>query len=166
MSSPTVDTFGAKVEEYRGRLGMLQKTLAEKVGLSPSHVNRIEKGFRGPPQVEAVLSMVEALRLTRAEAEAFVQLAGYSPIVLQEDERPMPVELADKTSLPAYPQAIRSAVHSAQSVQFLTEDTTGGRIEKLIAAARLSEEEEGRISIALVEITRQLLALIQTQREQ
>ncbi len=77
--------FGRKVEEHRERLGMNQKALAERVGLSPSHLNRIEKGTRKSPQVEAVLQMIDVLRLTRAEAEEFVQLAGYSPMVLETE---------------------------------------------------------------------------------
>jgi transcriptional regulator with XRE-family HTH domain len=78
-----VDTFGAKVEEYRERLGMLQIELAKKVGLSKSHLNRIEKGTRKRPKVETVLRMIKALRLTRAEAKELCGLADLSPLVLE-----------------------------------------------------------------------------------
>ena len=40
--------FGKKVEGYRDRLGIRQNALAQRVGLSPAHLNRIEKGTRGP----------------------------------------------------------------------------------------------------------------------
>ena len=75
--------FGKKVEEYRERLGIRQNALAQRVGLSPAHLNRIEKGTRKPPQVEVVLAIVDALRLKRKEAEELVESAGYSPMVLQ-----------------------------------------------------------------------------------
>jgi transcriptional regulator with XRE-family HTH domain len=81
----TTDAFGAKVEEYRTRLGLPQKELAGKVGLSPSHLNRIEKGTRKRPGVETVRRMIKALRLAQSEAKELVQLANLSPLVLQQD---------------------------------------------------------------------------------
>jgi DNA-binding XRE family transcriptional regulator len=83
MSATEVDTFGAKVVEYRERLGMLQNELAKKVGLSKSHLNRIEKGTRRRPKVETVLRMIKALRLTRGEAKELCDLAELSPLVLE-----------------------------------------------------------------------------------
>jgi transcriptional regulator with XRE-family HTH domain len=75
--------FSSKLREYRERLGMKQRTLAERVSLTPGHLNKIEKGTRKPPEVETILSIVEVLRLNHNEAEELVQLAGYSPKVLQ-----------------------------------------------------------------------------------
>jgi transcriptional regulator with XRE-family HTH domain len=79
----TASEFGEKLRGYRERLGLLQKELAEGAGLSPSHLTRIEKGARKPPQVDTVLRMVAVLRLSPDEAEEFVRLAGYSTLVLQ-----------------------------------------------------------------------------------
>lgn len=87
MTTATTNTFGERVQGYRRQLGMLQKTLAERSGLSPSHLNRIEKGLRSAPQVETVLRMIDALCLGFDEAEELVQLAGYSPLVLQGNKR-------------------------------------------------------------------------------
>jgi transcriptional regulator with XRE-family HTH domain len=78
-----MSNFGSRVAELRDRLGMKQRTLAQRVGLTPSHLNKIEKGVRNPPAVETILSIVEVLRLNRNEAEELVNLAGYSPMVLQ-----------------------------------------------------------------------------------
>jgi transcriptional regulator with XRE-family HTH domain len=75
--------FSDKLRAYRDRLGMKQRSLAARVGLTPGHLNKIEKGTRKPPEVETVLAMVDVLRLKRDEAEELVQLAGYSPMVLQ-----------------------------------------------------------------------------------
>lgn len=76
--------FGERLVEYRKRLGMTQRALAERAGLAPSHLNPIEKGTRKPPSVESVLRMIEALRLTRGEAVELLRLASYSPLVLDE----------------------------------------------------------------------------------
>jgi transcriptional regulator with XRE-family HTH domain len=78
-----MSTFHEKLKEYRERAGMMQMVLAERVGLTQSHFNHIEKGRRPPPRVETVVKMTEVLRLAPDEAEEFVELAGYSPLVLQ-----------------------------------------------------------------------------------
>jgi transcriptional regulator with XRE-family HTH domain len=78
-----MSNFGSRVAELRDRLGLKQRALAQRVGLTPSHLNKIEKGVRNPPAVETILSIVEVLRLNRNEAEELVNLAGYSPMVLQ-----------------------------------------------------------------------------------
>ncbi len=76
-------SFGEQVAAHRERLGMRQNALAERVGLTASHLNRIEKGGRKAPEAETVLRMIGALRLSREEAEAFVIGAGYSPLILR-----------------------------------------------------------------------------------
>lgn len=74
--------FGTKVSEYEKRLGVKQNTIADRIGLTASHFNRIVHGLRKPPQVEKVLSLVENLMLTPDEAVELVHLAGYSPTTL------------------------------------------------------------------------------------
>jgi transcriptional regulator with XRE-family HTH domain len=78
-----MSNFGSRVAELRDRLGMKQRTLAQRAGLTPSHLNKIEKGARNPPAVETILSIIQELHLNRNEAEELVELAGYSPKVLQ-----------------------------------------------------------------------------------
>jgi transcriptional regulator with XRE-family HTH domain len=78
-----MSNFGRRVTELRDRLGLKQRTLAQRVGLTPSHLNKIEKGVRNPPAVETILSIIQVLHLNHNEAEELVQLAGYSPKVLQ-----------------------------------------------------------------------------------
>jgi transcriptional regulator with XRE-family HTH domain len=78
-----MSNFGSRVAELRDRLGMKQRTLAQRAGLTPSHLNKIEKGARNPPAVETILSMIQVLHLNRNEAEELVHLAGYSPKVFQ-----------------------------------------------------------------------------------
>jgi transcriptional regulator with XRE-family HTH domain len=77
-----MSNFGSRVAELRDRLGLKQRTLAQRVSLTPSHLNKIEKGVRNPPAVETVLAIVEQVCRKWEEAEELVQLAGYSPEVL------------------------------------------------------------------------------------
>ena len=77
-----MSNFGSRVAELRDRLGMKQRTLAQRAGLTPSHLNKIEKGARNPPAVETVLAIVGQVCRKWEEAEELVQLAGYSPEVL------------------------------------------------------------------------------------
>ena len=38
--------IGSKIKEYRNKLGLQAKKLAEQVGISPSYLNLIESGKR------------------------------------------------------------------------------------------------------------------------
>lgn len=75
------------MRQYRKARGLTQKALAAAAGLTSSHYNRMEKGTRKIPKAETVLALIAALhkraRLKLQEAEELVQLAGYSPEVLQ-----------------------------------------------------------------------------------
>ena len=76
-------TFGEPLGTYLDRLGMSQRTLAKRIGLSPSQLSRIQSGQRRPPPAETVLRMIEVLRLRGDEAGDFLEAAGYSPQLLQ-----------------------------------------------------------------------------------
>jgi len=83
-----MSSFGEKARQYRKAWGVTQKALAAAAGLEPTHYNRIEKGSTLKiPTVETVLAVVAALQrlihLKPQEAKELVELAGYSPEVLQ-----------------------------------------------------------------------------------
>lgn len=79
-----MSSFGERLVQYRKTLGMNQRVLADRSGLVPAHLSRIEKGTRKPPRLKHVLSMVQELHLTYEQAAELLELAGYSPSVLQE----------------------------------------------------------------------------------
>lgn len=79
-----MSSFGERLTQYRKALGMNQSVLAERSGLTTSHLNRIERGTRKPPRLESVLRIMEELHLTYEEAVELVELAGYSSSVLRE----------------------------------------------------------------------------------
>ncbi|HEY7723955.1 MAG TPA: helix-turn-helix transcriptional regulator [Anaeromyxobacteraceae bacterium] len=52
--------FAANVRRLRGRKGLSQKVLADKVGISVSYVSMLERGQRSPP-LETIEKMARAL---------------------------------------------------------------------------------------------------------
>lgn len=118
-------TFAELTTSYRERKGMRQKFVAEKAGLDPSRLNRIEKGKDRPPKLAIVLQLADVLELSEDERDEYIKAAGYNPEhiengyenghqdatqiqELQEDflhGRPMPVDKQQKKrSMPEPPQ--------------------------------------------------------------
>jgi transcriptional regulator with XRE-family HTH domain len=192
MSTTTAGAFGAKVEEYRERLGMMQKELAKKVGLSPSHLNRIENGTREPPRVGTVRRMIKALRLTEDGANELVELAGLSPLVLQKNSSKKDLKGAvrvktagrkDKQnqrivghsqalksgtqtiSTPLHSTAHSGTIHSAMTLPDSLLYITFDQIEARIKSRDLSEEQMKRMADGLLDSTDLLLEVIKPQHE-
>jgi transcriptional regulator with XRE-family HTH domain len=62
---PTVRQLGDKLREARSRLGLSQRQLAERAGLSPGMLCLIERG-EANPSVQSLLGLAEALGLPLA----------------------------------------------------------------------------------------------------
>ncbi|MGB9592866.1 MAG: helix-turn-helix domain-containing protein [Anaerolineae bacterium] len=71
--------FGALLKRKRKAAGLSQSALAKAAGISPSHLNRIEKGNRNPPPSDKILDIANALRLSPAETDQLLVAAGYAP---------------------------------------------------------------------------------------
>lgn len=71
--------FGALLKRKRKAAGLSQSALAKAAGISPSHLNRIEKGDRNPPPADKILRIASALRLSPAETDQLLVAAGYAP---------------------------------------------------------------------------------------
>ena len=59
-------SFGEKVAEQRKKLGLSQKELAQKVGISPQYLNDIEHGKRNPDSDALIEKLAKALQLDNA----------------------------------------------------------------------------------------------------
>lgn len=61
----TVDpkVIGGRVRKKRTELGLNQKTLAERVGISPSAINQYEKGDK-VPSTETLVKLAQELEIT------------------------------------------------------------------------------------------------------
>lgn len=71
-----MDSFGQKLEALRKRKKLSQKQLAEKAGISPSYLSRVERGKRNIPHPNILKKMAAPLGMTEAE---LLTLAGYLP---------------------------------------------------------------------------------------
>jgi transcriptional regulator with XRE-family HTH domain len=149
--------FSNKLREYRERLGMKQRVLAERAGLTPGHLNKIEKGTRKPPGVETILAMVEVLRLSRDEAEELIQLAGYSPLALPEDEGlDYDTPLGPTRETPPPRRRMRGALGSPPPAP----PTLGRRIDAILEEEGLSREDRERLATFLIPHAKELARFI------
>ncbi len=71
-------SFGAKVRQYRKRSDMKQYTLAERVGLTRSHLVEIEGDVVGPPKEKTIVRIIEELHLSQEEADDLIKEAFYT----------------------------------------------------------------------------------------
>jgi transcriptional regulator with XRE-family HTH domain len=149
--------FSDKLREYRERLGMKQRILAERIGLTNGHLNKIEKGTRKPPGVETILSAVAVLRLSRDEAEELIQLAGFSPLALPDDEAlDYDTRQESNTETPRFRRRMRGALGSAPPAP----PTLGRRIDAILEEEGLSREDRERIATFLIPHTQELARFI------
>jgi len=71
--------FASLLKRKRKASGLSQSALAKAAGISPSYLNRIEKGDRNPPPADTILRIASALRLSPAETDQLLVAAGYAP---------------------------------------------------------------------------------------
>jgi transcriptional regulator with XRE-family HTH domain len=155
--------FSNKLREYRERLGMKQRVLADRVGLTNGHLNKIEKGTRKPPGVETILEMIEVLRLSRDEAEELIQLAGFSPLALPSDEGvgyDTPLEPMRETPSP------RRRMGGALGSPPPTPPSLGRRIDAILEEEGLSREDRERLATFLIPQTKELAQFIKLVSEE
>lgn len=63
---------------HRTRAGLSQARLAQRMGLNPSYINRLELEERHPSRA-VVLSLINVLDLTEAEGDRLLYAAGLAP---------------------------------------------------------------------------------------
>lgn len=83
-----MQTFQTLLIEYRKAAGVSQSALARQAGVSPSYVNRLERGERTPPSREVVLRIAAALGLDAVERDRLLLSGGYA----READRAAPTE--------------------------------------------------------------------------
>ena len=69
----TKGLLGARIKELRKRRGLSQEQLAEKIGVDPKHLSRIEVG-RGFPSLEALDNIARSLDVDIKDFFAFEHL--------------------------------------------------------------------------------------------
>ena len=74
--------FGSFIREKRTILGLGQRALAEKIGLSPSYLNDIEKNKRNAPKLSIIKKISEILKINQ---DYLMDLAGFSKKTIAPD---------------------------------------------------------------------------------
>lgn len=74
-----MESFGSRLRSYRERAGLSQNSLAKKVGLSPSYINRLERGEREAPTREVVEALAGTLGLSSSDRDRLALAAGHPP---------------------------------------------------------------------------------------
>jgi len=76
--APLPDGFGPALRVLRERRGLNQKQLADRSGLTPSQITRLEHGQRGPSQ-ESIQRLAKAVEATPEEFNHLLAAAGFLP---------------------------------------------------------------------------------------
>lgn len=64
-----MSSFGALLTAYRRRADLSMNQLARRSGVDPSHISRLERGQRNPPQAGLLRALMDALDLENAERQ-------------------------------------------------------------------------------------------------
>lgn len=77
VTLPTFTHFGNLLRESRQASGMTLRDVADKGPFTYSHLCRIERGQRRPPQRSMVVALAESLNI---DADRLLEAAGYAPV--------------------------------------------------------------------------------------
>jgi transcriptional regulator with XRE-family HTH domain len=73
----TPTTFGARLRAARHQTGLSQSRLAQRAGLSPSHLGNLERGRR-QPRLPTLLALADALGVPPSQLLPLLFLLMYS----------------------------------------------------------------------------------------
>lgn len=108
----TENAFGKLLEAYRSARGWTKAQLAERAGLDPSAVSRLESGQRFPER-QTVALLADALELSPLDRERLYAAAGYRSEAWDDS---LVAELVEVLADPAITDDIRSDVRNAVRV--------------------------------------------------
>lgn len=102
MSDNGTTEFGRRLTAYREELGWTKTQLAERAGLDPSSVSRLEGGSR-TPEAGTIEVLADAMRLSPVERERLLASANLRSAAWND---PLIVELVELTLDPALPPGV------------------------------------------------------------
>lgn len=71
-----MSSFGIVLGRLRATRGMRAKQLAEMIGLHPSYVTHVERGYRVPPRKDVLERLGKALNLSECETRSLIRMAS------------------------------------------------------------------------------------------
>ncbi|MER3439371.1 MAG: XRE family transcriptional regulator [Chloroflexota bacterium] len=108
----TENAFGKLLEVYRAAKGWTKAQLAERAGLDPSAISRLESGQRVPER-QTVALVADALELSPLDRERLYAAAGYRSDAWDDS---LVAELVEVLADPAIPDEIKSEVRAVVRV--------------------------------------------------
>jgi transcriptional regulator with XRE-family HTH domain len=108
LSDGSTTEFGRLLAAYREARGWTKTQLAERAGLDPSSVSRLEGGSRTPER-STIDTLAAAMNLTPVERERLLASADFRSDAWND---PLMVELVEATLDPALPEDIAADVRT------------------------------------------------------
>lgn len=81
-----MNDFAELLKRLRIDAGLSQSSLAQKAGVDPSYINRIEKGQRQPPSQSIIRELATALELDSFNTGQLLLSAGYAASTPKEPQ--------------------------------------------------------------------------------
>ena len=81
---PSSVSFGDRLYEFRKRVPLTQRQLAEAIGVDFTYISKIESGASPPPSRERIEMAAKVLRLSAGETEELFRLAEKIPANVAE----------------------------------------------------------------------------------
>jgi transcriptional regulator with XRE-family HTH domain len=108
LSDGDTTAFGRLLAAYREELGWTKTQLAERAGLDPSSVSRLEGGSRTPER-STIDTLAAAMKLTPVERERLLASADFRSDAWND---PLMVELVELTLDPAVPPNVAADIRT------------------------------------------------------
>jgi transcriptional regulator with XRE-family HTH domain len=175
-----MNRFGELLLEARKHARLTQEVLAKKVDVHNTYISKMETGVESPPSRGVAVRLADALGISNGLVTLYVSVKDKAAlerftffleanVAGSEDVQEIRlVEVEEDEALGSVQQASAAALHTiahpAIAIPGVQFGATGKEIERLIASARLSEEEEERVSVEVIEFTKRLLGLIEALR--
>ena len=94
--------------QFRQERGISKAELAERTGMNPSSITRLEQGTRDPER-ETILQLAEAMTLPMADRDRLLAAGGYRSEMWDD---PLLIELAQLMASPEIPTESRQEARS------------------------------------------------------
>jgi transcriptional regulator with XRE-family HTH domain len=174
--------FEEYLKEARTHAGLSQPELAEKVGVDKSYISKLERGVESPPSRKVAVKLADAVGMSNkpvslyvstkdsAALERFIFLLEANVVSAEDVQAIGLINVEDSEAEEEEEKESGITTYSAGSPglsirRSLPSSTTGGKVDRLIASGRFSEEEEKEVEAAVIELINRFISFKETQRK-